>query len=291
MGGAGFAGNLKSMKPTLLRSSRLVFVALLAASALAAQAPQANLYDRLQVGASFTTIILNANIRVDGSNGTGTDIDAEDDLGLEKNKFEPRFAVRWRPWRRHEFEGGYQFARRSGRRVLQRDITFGDSTYQAGIDIGSTLNSDQAFFVYRFAFLAKPRTQVGVAIGAGALFLDAALDAFGTGGQVQYSQSQKITGPLGSVGVYGRFLSGDRWSWEAEARYVRVAIDRFDARVGEGGAAVRYAAWPHVTFEGGYSLSAVKVDIDPTTSSGSGSRSGRIKYSLQSVRLGVVLIP
>jgi len=291
VGEAGVGGNLKSMKPTLLRSSRLVFVALLIATALAAQGPRANLYDRLQVGASITTIILNANIRVDGANGMGTDIDAEDDLGLAKGKLEPRFAVRWRPWRRHEFEGGYQFARRSASRVIDRDITFGDSTYHAGADIGTTLNSDQAFFAYRFAFLAKPRTQVGLAIGFGALFLDAGLDALGSGGQVQYSQSQNVTGPLGSVGLYGRFLSGDRWSWEAEARYVHVAIDRFDARVGEGGAAVRYTAWSHVTVEGGYGLSAIKVDIAPATSSGSGSRSGRIKYSLQNVRLGVIVVP
>lgn len=291
MGGAVFGGSLKSMKPTSVRSISLVVVALLGAASLSAQGTQANLYDRLQVGVSLTTVILNTNIRVDGSNGNGTDVDAEDDLGLETRRLEPRFAVRWRPWRRHEFELGYQFARRSSARVLDRDITFGDSTYHVGGDVRTKFNSDQAFFAYRFAFLAKPRTQVGLAIGAGALFLRTALDAVGSGGQVQYSQSQDVTGPLGSLGLYGRFLSGDRWSWEAEARYVRIAIDRFDARVGEGGAAVRYAAWSHVTFEGGYGLTAIKVDIDPTTSSGSGSRSGRIKYSLQNVRLGVIVIP
>lgn len=274
-------------------SMRMAIALLLVAAPLGAQNPRANLYDRMQIGASVTAIIFNANIRVDGANGMGTDVDAEDDLGLAKDEIEPRVALRWRPWRRHEFEVGYQLARRSSARVLDRDITFGDSTYHAGADIGTKLNTDQAFFVYRFAFLAKPRTQVGLAIGAGALFLEGALDALGGGGQVQFSQSESITGPLGSVGFYGRFLSGDRWSWEAEARYVQVSIDRFDARVGEGGAAVRYAAWSHVTFEGGYGLSAVKVDIAPTTSSGggSGSRSGRIKYSMQNVRLGVVVVP
>lgn len=274
-----------------MRIISLVVVALLVAASLRAQGTQPNLYHRLEVGASLTTVILNTNIRVDGSNGNGDDVDAEDDLGLQTSRLEPRFAVRWRPWRRHEFEVGYQFARRSGARVLERDITFGDSTFQAGADVGTKFNSDQGFFAYRFAFLAKPRTQVGLAIGAGALFLSAAIDAVGSGGQVQYSQSQDITGPIGSLGLYGRFLSGDRWSWEAEARYVRVSIDRFTAQVAEGGGAVRYTAWSHVTLEGGYGVSAIKVDIDPTASSGAGSRSGRIKYSLQNVRLGVVLIP
>jgi len=54
---------------------------------------------------------------------------------------------------------------------------------------------------------------------------------------------------------------------------------------------VRYAAWSHVTLEGGYGLSAIKVDIGATSSSGLGSRSGRIKYSLQNIRLGAVYIP
>lgn len=271
--------------------SPVLLAPLLAVASLTTQKPQASLYDRLQVGASITTIILNANIRVDPANGTGTDIDAEDDLGLAADKFEARLALRWRPGRRHELEVGYQFARRTASSMLQRDITFGDSTYQAGANIGSKLNSDQPFFVYRFAFLAKPRSQVGLAVGAGAVLLDAGIDALGSGGQVQFRQSYKITGPLGSLGLYGRFLSGDRWSWEGELRYMRVAIDRFDARVGEGGAAVRYAAWSHVTFEGGYGLSAIKVDIDPTATSGPGSRSGRIKYSLQNVRLGGIYIP
>jgi hypothetical protein len=291
VGVAAFGGNVNSVTPTPPRRSKLVLVALLVTAPLAAQGPHAKLYDRLQVSLSLTTVFLNTNIRVDGSNGNGTDIDAEDDLGLAKDRLEPRLVVRWRPWRRHEFEGGYQFARRSAERVIQRDITFGDRTYPAGIDVGTKLNSDQAFFVYRFAFLAKPRSQVGLALGAGAVFLDASLDAIGNGGQVQYSQSEKITGPLGSIGLYGRFLSGDRWSWEAEARYVRVVIDRFDARVGEGGAAIHFAASSHLTVEGGYGLSAVKVDIDPATSSGSGSRSGRIKYSLQNIRLGVIVVP
>ena len=271
----------------------LALAALVLAAPLAAQAPspRARLYDRLQLSGSLATIILNTNIRVDPSNGTGTDIDAEDDLGLDRSKFEPRFGVRWRPWRRHEFEVGYQFARRGSRRVLDRDITFGDSTYQVGATVDANLDSDEAFLIYRFAFHTRPRREVGLSVGLGALFLDAGLGAVGSGGQVQFTQSQTLTGPLGSLGVYGRFLSGDRWFWEAEARYVQVSIDRFTARVAGGGAAVRYAAFSKVLLEAGYGLTGVQVDIGATTSSGLGSRSGRIKYTLQNVRLGAVFVP
>ena len=82
------------------RRSSIAIATLLVAAPLAAQSPQPNLYHRLEVSASLTTIILNANIRVDGANGIGTDLDAEDDLGLATDKLEPRFAMRWRPWPR-----------------------------------------------------------------------------------------------------------------------------------------------------------------------------------------------
>lgn len=265
-------------------------LALAATSSAAAQSPHADLYDRVQLSGAVTTVILNTNIRIDPANGTGTELDAENDLGLARSKLEPRFALRWRPWRRQEFEFGYQFARRSSSSVLDRDIIFGDSTFHAGATIGTTLNSDQAFFAYRFAVLAKARTQVGLALGLGALFVDTGVDALASDGTSQYGQSVQLTGPVGSLGVYGRFLSGDRWSWEAEARYVGVSIDRFKAQVGEGGAAVRYAAWSRLMLEGGYGASVIRVDIASTTGSGLGSRSGRIKYSLQSVRLGLVAL-
>lgn len=228
---------------------------------------------------------------MDPANGTGTDIDAEDDLGLDRSKFEPRFAARWRPGRRHELEVGYQFARRASTRVLDRDITFGDSTYQLGATVNSNLNTDEASLIYRFAFHTRPRREVGLSVGLGALFLNAGLAAVGSGGSVQFTQSQRLTGPLGSLGLYGRFLSGDRWWWEAEARYVQVSIDRFTARVVGGGGAVRYAAFSKVLLEAGYGLTGVQVDMDAVRSSGLGSRSGRIKYTLQGVRLGAVFVP
>jgi hypothetical protein len=175
--------------------------------------------------------------------------------------------------------------------VLDRDITFGDSTYHVGGRISSKLNTDEAFLVYRFAFLAKPRTQVGFSLGFGALFLDAGLSALDSSGATLYSGSQGVTGPLGSVGLFGHFLSGERWWFEAEARYVQISIDRFTARVAGGGGAVRYAAWSKWLVEAGYGLTAVQVDIGATSSSGSGSRSGRIKYALQNIRLGAVFVP
>jgi hypothetical protein len=274
----------------------LLFASLLLASLatpLAGQTVRNHLYNKFEIGAHFTDVILGSTIRVNGPQGEGTDVDAEDDLGLSKNTFQPRFDVRWRPGRRHELELGYQFARRSGDRTLNKDIEFGDTTFAAGLTVRSRLNTDQAFLTYRFAFTAKEKTQIGVGVGLGALLFDTGIDALASaasGGQadsVSYSATSSLVGPTASLGVYGRFLLGKAWYLEADLRGVKVAIDRFDAKVVEGGVGARYFVSSRVGIEGGYGISSITVDIAPKSDT-SRSASGKIGYSIQHLRLGLV---
>lgn len=271
-----------------------VLAALLSAGPAVAQARN-HLYDKFQVFASGSSVILNSNVRVDGQQN-GTDLDAEDDLGLDQFKLQPRGMLRWRPGKRHELEIGYQFARRSGQKILERDFTIGDSVFTAGLDAKTTFDTDQAFFAYRFAFLAKENTQVGVALGLGALFLDVGVDAVATvsngGGSAsgRISQSRSLTGPLGSIGLFGRFHLGKEWYLDTEARGVSVSIDRFTARVLEGGGALRYHFAQHWGGEFGYGVSAIRVTVEPKED-GVAEFEGQLKYSLQNVRIGLIWVP
>ena len=256
----------------------------------------ASLYDKYQFDLSLTTVILNADIRVDSEGGRGTDIDAEDDLGLPTTRFQPRGAFRWRPWHSHEFEIGYQFVRRDGDIALGRTINIGDQTYETGLQVDTKLDTDQLFLNYRWALIAKERTQMGLGVGAGILFIDIGVD--GTANvdtsQVGLETSKSLKAPIGSIGVFGRFLAGTRWHFGVDARYVQVSIGRLDpARVFEAGGSARFYIKKWIGLEAGYGLSAVKLDIAERTkrSGEKGIFSGQIKYSLQSARFGVVFVP
>ena len=286
----------KTPRGTFLAVLGLLFLGALPVAAQNAK-QKANLYDKFQLNLSVTGVILNSDIRIDGSGGTGTDIDVEDDLGMEKTKIQPRFSLRWRPGRRHELEGGYQWARRNADKRLSRDIEFGDSSFTAGADIHSTFNTDLAFLTYRFAFMAKERTQIGAALGLGVLFLDVGVEALGTGtgpgAGRSFEVGKKVKGPLGSLGLYGRFLAGDSWQFEVDARALKISIDRFHPRVLEAGGAARYYFSQKFALELGYAASGIRVVVDPKTfeNGSTGIVSGEIKYSLQSVRLGAVIVP
>ena len=275
------------------RSIYVVAVAaILAAAPAVAQETRTNLYNKFEFSPSLSSVILNSNIRVDSEDGSvGTEVDAEDDLGLETVKWEPRFALRWRPGKRHEIEVGYQFARRDAEKMIERDINFADTTFNAGLNLHTSLKTDLAFLNYRFAIITKDGVQAGLALGTGALLLETGLDALASAGseQVDYSSSNKITVPLGSLGAYGRFLIGDAFTTEVDARIVKLKVSRFDVQYTEFNAAGRYFFSHSVGIELGAGADAVKVDIDPKEE-GVVKPSGRIKYSLTNVRLGVVLV-
>jgi hypothetical protein len=271
----------------------LAFALLTLPAVLRAQAdttPPNHLYDKWQFSGAATWVLLGSDARVDAENGgEGTEVDLEDDLGLDKSEFQGRLAARWRPGRRHELEVGYQFIRRNNTRTLRDTIVFADTSFPAGFDVKTTFNSDNAFLVYRFALMAKENTQAGLALGVGALFLAGTLDGVGfiDPDSVRVKQSYDQIAPLASVGAYGRFRFGDRWHVNAEARAIGITIDRFDISVLEGGLAGQYYFSPKWGGELGWSYSGVEVDF----TSESGTRSGKIKYDFSTARIGFVFVP
>jgi len=275
---------------------------LLVAAQLQAQTPAGggeptnHLYDRYQFTVSGSRVWLGSTVRVDRSDGTpGTEFTPED-VGASNGSWEPRLAVRWRPGRRHELELGYLFARSSGSRALADTIRFNDTSFAKGLRVNSALKSDQGFLTYRYALHVAERSQIGLAVGIGALFVNLDLDAIAgatTGGPdtaiVPFSAAKAATGPTGSLGFFGRWQVGDRWYIESDARGLYVKVDRKAATVYEAGAAARYFVSRRAGFELGYGLTWIKATLDHRPN-GKGF-AGRLKYSLQNARLAVVLTP
>lgn len=275
---------------------------LVAAAQLQAQTPGPtnHLYDRFQFTVAGTQVWLGSTVRVDRSDGTpGTEFTPED-VGAANHSWEPRLAVRWRPGggRRHELELGYMFARSSGSRALPDTIMFNDTSFAKGLRVNSALKSDQGFLTYRYALHAAERSQIGLAVGLGALFVHLDLDAIAgatSGGPdtaiVPFSAGKGTTGPTASLGFYGRWQvgGGDRWYIESDARALYVKVGRKAATVYEAGAAARYFMSSHAGVELGYGLTWIKATLDHRPN-GKGF-AGQLKYALQNARLAVVVTP
>jgi len=268
----------------------VVLLALGAAPVAQAQSSLGNLYPKWQVDLSGAVVIMGSTIRVDGSNGGGTDVDS-DVLGLSNDQFEPRASVRWRLGRKHELELGYQIARREAEKTLDREIIFNDSTYDVGANIKTNFRTDQAFLNYRYAIKAAERSQLGLGVGIGLLPFKFEIDVLASvnSSEVTSSGEKTFLGPTASIGGYGRWLLGERWYVETDLRAIKIKIDRLHASVVEGNLAGRYFLSQKFAAELGYGISSIRLTVDPRDS-GKGF-SGKIKYPLSNIRAGLVITP
>jgi len=261
----------------------------------AQEVPRNHLYDRFQASASGTFLLLGATIRVDPDSGEGTEISVKDNLGIGSTTVQPRLAFRWRPGRRHELEAGYQWAKRSGEKVLSDTIAFRDTTFAAGLRVNSTNGTSQGFLTYRYAFTAKEKTQIGAALGVGIIFLTTDITAVAgvtAGGAdtaiTQFSRSGGFNGPEASLGFFGRFQLGDKWYLESDLRGIALKIDNIKAGVVELGLAGRYFLSNKVGLELGYNLGYYEVQIEGTNNFASINRTGKISYTVNGWRVGGV---
>lgn len=253
-----------------------------------------HMYDKFQFGASAATVVLGTDIRIDNADGTaGTDIDLGT-LGISKSTFSWAAGLAWRPGRRHELALGFVDIGRSGEKVLTDTVYFADTSFAAGLKINSRFAAPILTLVYRFAFLAKEKTQVGFQAGLGALFfstgIDAVAGATGSGPDtaiVQYSSSKSLVGPTATLGLYAIFRAGNHWYFGANAGAIGAKVSNITASTWTGGADVRYFFNNHWAVGGAWSVSGIKIS---TSGDGEGwvDLSGSIKYNFNVFRLGVI---
>ena len=267
-----------------------VCVSLLGANLLGAQHYPNHLEDTWEATLSGAVVLLSSKLRVDGEASQGTNINVEDILGLDKNKVQPRVALAWRPWRRHRFEVGYQWVRRSAEKTLEQQFVFRDSTYHVGELVKTNFDSDQLFFTYRFAIMASDRSEAGIGVGLGALFMNVNLDVLATGGgggTVGVARGRSLTAPTGSLGAYGKWRVGSRSYIDADLRAIKVNTKWFDATIWEGNGGYRYFFTEKFGGELGYGISSFELTVKKTRASG-GDIDTFVRYTLQNLRLGIV---
>jgi hypothetical protein len=273
-------------------TAALGVLALANAGALGAQNYEPNhLRDTYDFTVSGANVILSSDLQSDGDSRPGTQINGESVLGLSKNKFQPRFAFTWRPGSRHELELGYLFVRRDASNTVNKDFTFRDSTYQVGRRIDSRFNSDQLFLNYRFAFWNREKSQVGMGVGVGALFLDIGISALAAGNSnsVQFIRGRTYTAPTGTIGGFGKWAFGSKSIVLADLRAIKVNVSDLDATIYEGGASYRYYFVPKFGGELGYGGSSYHLNLTQKNDGG-GDMKTDLKYTLQNFRFGLVIV-
>jgi hypothetical protein len=165
-----------------------------------------------------------SNTRFDSDMGDGTDIDMEDDLGLESSTNVARIGGYVWFGRRHRLDGAYFDLSRSASIPIQETIDFGDESFE--INTALTTESDLTIIKadYTFAALAKDRGFLGVTAGLYVAETGFALSQPTLG----RAESEDVTAPLPVFGLRGDYVVGDRITLHGAMQLFGYSTDEFD---------------------------------------------------------------
>lgn len=249
-------------------SARLLLAVLalgLAAAADAADAlpdwapkpPASVIEDRLRVEVNLLGASVDTNLRVDESlTVRGTEINAEDDLGLEDFELLPQVEFTLLPGEHHLVRFSAFAAHRSAQKNIEREISFDNEDYLVSERVDSRLNLTMFGLTYGYRFLAHPRSEITATFG----IQIAEVEANAVVRSRVVREAESGVAPLPLAGIEGRFDFTPRWSVEARAQYLTVDIDEVDGSILDARLALTWRLNPYLALGVGYRTFTIEVD-------------------------------
>jgi hypothetical protein len=227
--------------------------ALLLSTTLPAQAPA----QRERAGVLFGAFISEpiTSIRLDSDSGSGTDVDLEDDFGLDSSTSVLRVAGYWWLSERNRLDFSLFDFSREGSRQISETIEFGDETFE--IDTVVAAKADYSIWkaAYTFAPLVKERGYLGVTGGLYASQTKISLSEPTLG----RAESEDLTAPLPVIGVRGEYEIGERVTLRGAFEWFGIDTGDVEGNLRDSYIAVDYGFGRR--FAVGLAFNDVRMDI------------------------------
>jgi len=202
--------------------------------------------------------------------GIGANIDFENALGIQNEKSVPVAFARWRVGERWRIEAEYFQLNRSGRKQIDRDIQWGDTTYPLNAVVDARFNFSDLRISAGYSFFRRPDKEVGVGVGLHVAQYDVSLSANGSP-----TESSAVTAPLPVFSLYSQFALTERWALGARMDRFSLRYQSFDGSITALGLDLLYQPFRHVGF--GLATRALYIDAAATDD----GRTARFRQSFQ----------
>ena len=255
------------MKATIIAPLAIFGVALLAQRTPAADYPSPT-GDRLRLSLGAMHVSSSTTLRADSSSQTqGTSIDGEDEFGLDKSDFEPKFQVKVRVATRHRFSFDYFTLDRSGNStVTGAPIVFRDVTFVPGDPLQTHLNLTTFGITYEYSFWHSETLELAATLGAHATDISAMAKVQTATRHIIQTDDQ--AGPVPTIGFDAAWVLSKRFYVEGSAQYLKVHVNDLDGSLGFYEFNGLYRFRPNVSFALGYT--DVRAHLASTRSSQAG---------------------
>jgi hypothetical protein len=213
--------------------------------------------DRLRLEVNLLGASASTKLRVDESPTLpGTEINAEDDLGLDDFQLLPQVELTLLPGERHLIRLSRFAIDRSAATRLEENISFDDQDYLVGERVDSILNLTMFGLTYGYRFIVAPRGEISASFGI--QIADVEANAVVRSRVVRESESG--VAPLPLLGLEGRYDFSPRWSMEARVQYLTVNETDVDGSILDARLGVTWRMNPYLLFGLGYRTFQIDVN-------------------------------
>jgi hypothetical protein len=217
--------------------------------------------ERFKISAGAFYVVNKTNVQLELHDASGTDINMEKDLGINKEigTFVANF--QWQISRRSQIALNYYNINRSSTHILQKDIIVEDNVYPINSSVSSFFNTTVYQFSYGYAILSKPTYEAGVFIGTHILNTNTGISLDGTNAGVTIQNNFGFTAPLPDLGLWGSWAAGKRFAINTSISYFALTLNNKSGRLLAFNANVMYKLIDQLDLTLGYTGLDFKVDV------------------------------
>ena len=222
-------------------------------------------------------------VRLNGETSTGTDIDFEKDLGLNKDLSAFQFTAFYRFGDHARIDLAYSPWNREHTRTIDQEIKWGDVTYNAGAELKSTAKVQLLNIIYRYSFINNGKVTFGVNGGISAISSKFELSGEGTvtGGETQsgtIAKKSDLIVPIPVIGVHFDMLLTKKLLWRAEGNYFAANVSGYNGHISVVGTSIEYFLTRNIGLGAGFAS-----DMYNIKKSGDNGGDLRVKYGFSGV--------
>ncbi len=224
--------------------------------------------DRVRVSLGGMHVSSSTTVRVDSSTGVpGTVLNAEDEFGLDKSDFEPKFEAIVRVSTRHRLIFDYFTLDRSGNAIVgAAPIVFRDVVLLPNDPLQTNLSLRTLGIAYGYSFWHSEKLELAATVGVQAAEISAMVKV-----QTQTThiiQSEDQAGPVPTVGLTGTWVLSKRFYLDGRAQYLNVHVSNVGGSLGIYELNALYRFRPNVSFGLGYSDIRTRFNSTQSTKGG-----------------------
>jgi len=201
--------------------------------------------------------------RVDDEDlGIGSDIDVQDDLGVDKEQTTFYGNAYWRFFPRHRIGVGYFRFKDEGSKKAQRDLQIGDEIYPAGVKLSSEFTFEIFPIHYSYSFIKREKMEFAGTVGLHwyRINFEVAASASLSDLDANAKNSAEANAPLPLLGLSFQYNFTPKWTAAIHGEVFGLDMGDFDGSLMNLTARTEYWFFNHLG--AGIALNWFQLDVE-----------------------------